>query len=56
MSRPITEPLWQQLSAELTLEMRAWRLLLPKATLREIETELDTRLSHMRARLLFLWP
>lgn len=52
MSRPISEPLWQQLSAELTQEMRAWRLAHPKAALREIETELDTRLSRMRARLL----
>lgn len=52
MSRPINEPLWQQLTAEITREMGAWRLAHPKATLREIETELDTRLSRMRARLL----
>jgi len=52
MSRPITESLWQQLTAELTREMRAWRVAHPKATLREIETELDARLSRMRARLL----
>ncbi len=52
MSRPITEPLWQQLTEELTRAMRAWRLTHPKATLREIETELDARLAHMRARML----
>jgi len=52
MSRPINEPLWHQLSAEITREMREWRLAHPKATLREIETELDMRLSRMRSRLL----
>src|SRR5437879_11655707 len=52
MSRPITEPLWQQLTEEITREMREWRLAHPKATLREIETELDARLSRMRARML----
>ena len=52
MSRPITVSLWQQLTEELTREMCQWRLGHPKATLREIETELDTRLSRMRARML----
>jgi hypothetical protein len=52
MSRPINEPLWQHLSAEITREMREWRRLHPKATLREIETELDARLAHMRSRML----
>lgn len=52
MSRPINEPLWQHLSAQITHEMREWRLAHPKATLREIEIELDARLSRMRARLL----
>ena len=52
MSRPITEPVWQQLTQEITREMRQWRLEHPKATLREIETELDARLSRMRARML----
>ena len=32
--------------------MREWRLQHPKATLREIETELDARLGRMRARML----
>jgi hypothetical protein len=52
MSRPINEPLWQQLSTEITHEMREWRLAHPKATLRQIEIELDARLSRMRSRLL----
>jgi hypothetical protein len=52
MSPSINEPLWQQLTFQITREMAEWRLLHPKATLREIETELDARLSRMRARLL----
>ena len=52
MSRPINEPLWQELTQEITHEMREWREQHPKATLREIETELDTRLSRMRVRML----
>ena len=32
--------------------MRAWRTHHPKAALREMETELDARLSRMRARML----
>jgi len=52
MSRPINEPLWHQLSAEITRGMGAWRLAHPTATLREIETELDARLARLRVRLL----
>ena len=52
MRRSINEPLWQQLTFQITQEMREWRLLHPKATLREIETELDARLNQMRARML----
>ena len=52
MSRPIDEPLWQQLTAEITREMCQWRLAHPLATLREIEIELDARLSRMRVRML----
>ena len=48
MSRPITDALWQQLTLEVTTEMRAWRLAHPKATLREIEVALDARLNHMQ--------
>jgi hypothetical protein len=52
MSRPINAALWQQLTQEVTVEMRAWRLAHPKATLRQIEHELDARLNGMRARML----
>lgn len=52
MSRPINDTLWQQLTQVVTAEMRAWRLAHPKATLREIELELDARLHRMRARML----
>lgn len=52
MSRSINDSLWQQLTQTVTAEMRNWRLAHPKATLREIELELDTRLNRMRARLL----
>jgi hypothetical protein len=44
--------LWQHLTEEITPEMGEWRNQHPKATLREIETELATRLSRMRARML----
>jgi hypothetical protein len=52
MSRSINQPLWQHLSAEITREMGEWRLAHPKASLREIENELDARLNRLRARLL----
>ncbi len=52
MARVLNESLWHQLSEEITLGMREWRQMHSKATLREIETELDARLSHTRARML----
>jgi hypothetical protein len=52
MSRPINDALWQQLTQDVTTEMRVWRLAHPKATLREIELELDARLQRMRAHML----
>lgn len=52
MREPINETLWQQLTQDVQTHMKAWRLEHPKATLRAIETELDTRLNRMRARLL----
>ena len=52
MGRQINETLWHQLSQEVMTGMREWRLQHPKATLREIETELDARLNRMRARML----
>jgi len=52
MGTQIDETLWRQLTQEIMTGMREWRLQHPKATLREIETELDTRLNRMRARML----
>ena len=52
MARPLNESLWRQLTEEITQAMCQWRELHPKATLREIETELDARLAHARARML----
>ncbi|MDP9309702.1 MAG: YgiT-type zinc finger protein [Chloroflexota bacterium] len=52
MNRPMNEHLWHQLTADVMTGMREWRLQHPKATLREMETELDARLGHMRARML----
>ena len=42
---------WQTLSEELTTGMQQWRLAHPKVSLRQIETELDARLSRMRAQM-----
>jgi hypothetical protein len=52
MAPGINEGLWRQLTDEITTGMREWRLQHPKATMREIETELDARLSRARARML----
>jgi hypothetical protein len=52
MARGLNESLWHQLSEESTTGMREWRLQHPKASLREIETELDARLSRTRVRML----
>lgn len=52
MGRQINEQLWHQLTQEVMTGMREWRLQHPKATLREIEIELDARLNRMRARML----
>lgn len=42
---------WAALSEEVLSGMRDWRAQHPRATLREIETEVDSRLAGMRARL-----
>ena len=52
MSQPINRALWQHLTEDVITEMQAWRIEHPKATLREMETELDTRLNRIRARML----
>lgn len=43
---------WQVLSQGVINGMREWRLEHPKASLREIETALDERLSALRAQML----
>jgi ribosomal protein S27AE len=43
---------WQEQSEEVISGMREWREQHPKATFREIETELDERLSRLRAKML----
>ena len=52
MARALNESLWRQLTEEITTGMREWRNQHPKATLRQIETELDARLARARARML----
>lgn len=52
MSRLLNDALWQQLTEEIMTGMRAWRQMHPKATLREMETELDARWARVRARML----
>ena len=52
MSRPIDEQVWHRLTAEIMSGMREWREAHPKATLREIEQELDHRWVRVRARML----
>lgn len=46
------EKQWQEKSAEVITGMAEWRMQHPKATLREIETELDERLARLRAKML----
>jgi uncharacterized protein with PIN domain len=43
---------WEALSAEMLTGMKEWRLQHPRATLREIEEELSTRMARLQARLL----
>ena len=43
---------WHALSEEILTGMHAWRQQHPKATLREMETEVDARLARLRARML----
>src|SRR6476661_105019 len=52
MSHPLDEQSWHRMTEEIMAGMREWRLRHPKATLREMEDELDTRWTHVRARLL----
>ena len=52
MSRQMNDALWRQLTEQITTGMREWREQHPKATLREMETELDARWARVRARML----
>ena len=52
MKRPITEQTWHHLTEEIMTGMREWRAAHPTATLREMEQELDTRWTRVRARML----
>lgn len=52
MSDQMNDALWRQLSEQITIGMREWREQHPKATLREMEEELDTRWARVRARML----
>ena len=52
MARTLNQALWHQLTEEITIGMCEWRALHPKASLREIETELDSRWARARARML----
>ncbi len=47
-----TEARWRELAEEAMAGMREWRVQHPKATLVEIEAELDERLAKVRARML----
>jgi hypothetical protein len=52
MSRPLDEQSWHRMTEEIMAGMREWRLQHPKATLREMESELDSRWARVRARML----
>src|SRR5258705_10344730 len=52
MHRPLDEQAWQRMTTEIMAGMREWRLQHPKATLREMEHELDHRWVRVRARML----
>ncbi len=52
MPNPPLDHTWHTLSAEIMTGMREWRLAHPKATLREMEVELDARWAQVRARML----
>ena len=52
MDREEMRKRWNELSDEITNGMAEWRSQHSKATLREIETEIDKRLSKLRARMI----
>jgi hypothetical protein len=48
---PEDEAAWDRQAAQVRIELQAWRAAHPRATLREIEQEVDRRLAAARARL-----
>ena len=52
MSKQEFDAAWRQAAEEALTGMKQWRLEHPKATLDEIETALDERLSRLRAQML----
>src|SRR5262245_12877267 len=52
MSDPISEQTWHLMTEDILSGMREWRAQHPKATLREMEDELDARWARVRARML----
>ncbi|HEY7031372.1 MAG TPA: hypothetical protein VH482_08610 [Thermomicrobiales bacterium] len=52
MWTPEIEGEWTQLTTEVLAEVGAWRAANPRATLAEIEREVDVRLATARAKLL----
>jgi len=52
MNHPLDEQAWHRMTEEIRVGMREWRLQHPKATLREMEDELDRRWARVRARRL----
>jgi DNA repair exonuclease SbcCD ATPase subunit len=47
-----TDQAWQQWSEQILTAIKAWRRAHPKATLREIEEEVHTRLSRLEAQVI----
>ena len=52
MKRKELQAGWEGLSNEIMADMAEWRSQHPKASLREIEGEIDKRLSELRARMI----
>ena len=51
MSTPEDEVAWDRLAAQVRADVQAWRTAHPRATLAQIEVEVDRRLAAARARL-----
>ena len=51
MQTPEEAAVWDRQAAQVRTELQAWRAAHPRATLREIEVEVDRRLAAARARL-----